>query len=128
MTENNKMPGWIVIGRFGGYRGAKDVSPDVPCTFVDCRGLQDPRSRSKDPLKLSKIKEFLLEQQPHETSQLVDRVVQGVMDGEVVCVKCRMGRHRSQAVAAIAADVLRERHPSVVFRGPSCLANIKRTA
>ena len=40
--DARRMVGKIVVGRFGGYRGSKDVSYEGECVVVDCRVLEDP--------------------------------------------------------------------------------------
>ena len=127
------MPGRIEVGRYG-FRGAKAVASEhEDAVTVDCRVLIDPAKRpqqsrsSATPFELDAIKAMLLAEQESETMKLVDRVVQGVLDGRVVCVRCRMGKHRSQAVAAIARDELNLHHPEVEFEGPVLLTGIRKT-
>ena len=131
------MPSRIEVGRYGGLRGAKEVASEYEdAVSVDCRVLVDPVKQHRrggsakplKPLKLEDVKKVLTTEQERETAELVERVVEGVLDGKVVCVRCRMGKHRSQAVAAIAAEELRFHHPDVQFEGPVLLGGIKKTA
>lgn len=124
------MPVRIEIGRFG-FRGAKNIDPSVSdAIVVDCRVLKDPAYRRKGQgprLSLEQIKTQLLEDQHSKTQELVQAVIDGVLEGKVVCVKCLMGRNRSQAVASIACEELAKSYPDRVYEGPVYLGGIKKT-
>ena len=55
---------------------------------------------------------------------VVDEVVQAVVNGLDVHVRCLMGINRSQAVAWRAREKLRQEHPAIPFEGPVCLPGL----
>jgi len=126
----------IEIGRVG-FRGAKAVhSSDPGAIEVKCTELTDPAHKKRAHKKrredgttfsLAEIKALLLEHQHKKTQQLVQKVIDGVLEGKVVCVKCMMGRNRSQAVASIACDELARSYPGVEYEGPVYLGPIRET-
>jgi predicted protein tyrosine phosphatase len=73
---------------------------------------------------LEQIKTQLLEDQHSKTQELVQAVIDGVLEGKVVCVKCLMGRNRSQAVASIACEELAKSYPDRVYEGPVYLGGM----
>ena len=104
-----KLMARIEVGRFG-YRSAKPISsaPNSNAVIVDCRRLSDPaikRSNGKIEMRAMKLYEIeyeLFRDQMDAVEELVQSVVDAVLKGRVVCVKCLMGKHRSQAIASIA--------------------------
>jgi RNase adaptor protein for sRNA GlmZ degradation len=124
----------ITVGRFG-FRGAKKVQVENADVIVDCRVLRDPACKRdengkmiKGPRwKLADIQHALLEDQKEPTLKLVQKVVDAVLDDKNVCIMCAMGRHRSQAVAAIAEEALHEDYPGKSFVGPLLLGGLKKT-
>ena len=113
------MPGRIEVGRSSGFYRAvsegddtKGVTLAQDAIFVNCVKLRDPlRWLTKEEVKtttLDCIKEIFATGYFRQlTAKLVDRIVQGVLQGKVVFVFCRLGKHRSQAIAALAAEKLR---------------------
>lgn len=129
------MPARIEIGRFG-FRGAKAIKSDeaANAVTVDCRRLVDPdvikegkRVVGKRRMRLDHVKAELLRDQHDLTQSLVNRVIDAVLDGKLVCVRCMMGKNRSQAVASLACEELERSHPGVVYEGPVYLGGIKKT-
>lgn len=129
------MPARIEIGRFG-FRGAKAVKSDesLNAVTVDCRRLGDPvvikegkRVVGKRRMSLEQVKAELLRDQHDLTQSLVREVVDAVLSGRVVCVRCMMGKHRSQAVASLACEELERSHPNVGYEGPMYLGGIVKT-
>ena len=131
------MIGRIEVGRYG-FRGANAaVSKDPNAVVINCTKLANPpclldlstgKMRSKSPpVSLERVKSELLEHQEHATRKLVQAVVEGVVAGSIMCVRCRLGKHRSQAVASFACEELAAQHPSVPFVGPLYLGGIKKT-
>ena len=103
--------------------------------IVDCRGLKDPayavdekrKKKKRVDITLEQVQHELLEEQREPTLKLVQKVVDAVLRDENVCVICAMGRHRSQAVAAIAAEALHEDYQGKSFVGPLLLGGLKKT-
>jgi predicted protein tyrosine phosphatase len=78
-------------------------------------------------MSLAQVKEELLDDQHDATMALVQKVVDAIHDGKRVCVMCMQGKHRSQAVASIACDVLAKEHAGVEYSGPVYLEGITKT-
>ena len=124
----------IMVGRFG-YRGAKPFGDsDSETVVVDCRSLEDPcfvkgpdGKVSKRKMRLEQMKAELLRDQYHKTMKLSNKVVEAVVAGKNVCVKCMMGKNRSQCVVSIALDQLKGEHNHILFQGPVYLGNIVKT-
>lgn len=124
----------LEIGRFG-YRGLKGIASGVKSSVqIDCRTLRDPvlvkegsRVVAKRELSLQQICDELKRDQRDATEAMVKRVVEGIVDGKTVCVRCMKGQHRSQAIAALACSDLAELHPEIVFEGPIFLGGISPT-
>lgn len=78
-------------------------------------------------MNLDQVKAELLRDQHDLTQSLVNRVIAAVLDEKVVCVRCMMGKYRSQAVASLACEELERSYPGVVYGGPVYLGGIKKT-
>ena len=124
----------ITVGRFG-FRGAKKVQVENADVVVDCRVLKDPayivdkggKKKKRVGITLEQVQHELLEDQREPTLKLVQKVVDAVLRDENVCVMCMMGQYRSQAVAAIAEEALREDYRGKEFVGPLLLGGLKKT-
>lgn len=119
------MTGRIEVGR-SGYRNAKEVKPTrKDCVLVDCRTIVDPNFEKLRLLSIEEVERTLRGKHGAAFERLVDRVVRGVLDDNVVHVRCTMGENRSQSVAWAAYKRLRSEHPNLRFVGPVCLQPIQ---
>lgn len=123
----------IYVGRYGGAgRCGKAIAFDrADVVNIDCRRLSDPKwadvPGKPKKMTLAWVQEYLTEHNADVLDVLLDEILRALAEGKSVQLRCKSGKHRSQAMAQIALRAFRFFSPECEVRGPVYLGSLKQT-